>query len=549
MIGLIAFIPILATIFFMVGLNWGAKKALPISLLIAMIIALFVWDMKLENIFAYSLFGGLKALDILIIIFGAILILNTLKKSGAMKSINDGFSDITKDKRIQTIIIAWMFSAFIEGAAGFGTPAALAAPLLVGLGFPALGAAMVALIMNSTPVAFGAVGTPTNGAMSTLVSTLNSANVSSEVFLHQLTTLVAFIHGVIGIFIPFLAVAMLTKFFGKEKSFKPALQIAPFAIFAGMAFCIPMFLIAYFFGHELASLIGAFIGLALVVGAAKIGFLMPKNDWDFHGYKTKETKVSNHKKNKISLFLAWTPYMLIAVILVATRIPEFGIKDILLSLTVGIDNILGVAGLNYTLKWAYLPGTIPFILVALITHVIHKMSKKDIIDAWKLTFSQMAGATIALIAGVALVQLMLNSSNNLSGYESMLTEMAKSIAAIAGESYIYVAPLIGMLGTFMSGSNTVSNILFTSLQFETATILGLSPLVIVSLQVVAGGIGNMICVNNIVAVCATVDINGVEGKLMKYNIVPAILYCILAVIVSMVLMNLNLIPELPFFGI
>lgn len=126
----------------------------------------------------------------------------------------------------------------------------------------------------------------------------------------------------------------------------------------------------------------------------------------------------------------------------------------------------------------------------------------------------------------------------------MLIEMAQSIASIAGESYIYIAPAIGMLGTFMSGSNTVSNILFASLQFETANILNLSPLVVVSLQVVAGGIGNMICINNIVAVCATVDINGVEGKLMKYNIVPALIYAILAVIISLVLMEFNLIPAM-----
>lgn len=321
-------------------------------------------------------FWCLKALDILIIIFGAILILNTLKESGAMKSINDGFSNISKDRRVQAIIIAWMFSAFIEGAAGFGTPAALAAPLLVGLGFPALAAAMIALVLNSTPVAFGAVGTPINGAMSTLVSTLSTAYVDADIFLNQLTVLVAFIHGVIGIFLPLLAVAMLTKFFGKEKSFKPALQIAPFALFAGASFSIPMFGIAYFFGHELASLVGAFIGLVLVICAAKVGFLLPKQEWGFDGYKNREKTIKSKRKNKISLFSAWLPYVLIALILVITRIPEFGIKDILVSLSVGIDDILGVEGLNYNLKWAYLPGTIPFILVAIITHFLHKMPKK-----------------------------------------------------------------------------------------------------------------------------------------------------------------------------
>ena len=180
MYALLAFLPIALVVFLMVGLNWGSKKALPIGWLVAATISLIAWRMSPMDVLGFSFLGVQKAIDVIIIIFGAILILNTLKQSGAMSTINNGFSNITKDKRIQVLIIGWMFGAFIEGAAGFGTPAALAAPLLIGLGFPPLAAAMVALILNSVPVSFGAVGTPVFGAMSTLSTDLSALGVDAS---------------------------------------------------------------------------------------------------------------------------------------------------------------------------------------------------------------------------------------------------------------------------------------------------------------------------------------------------------------------------------
>lgn len=279
---LLAFSPILLTIVLMVGFNWGAKKALPLSLLVAIAVAFGVWKIDIHHILGYSVFGFLKAFDILIIIFGAILILNTMKLSGAMTTINNGFNGITNDRRIQAIIIGFMFGAFIEGAAGFGTPAALAGPLLVGLGFPPLAAAMVALIFNSVPVPYGAVGTPiSGGAMVTLEQNLADIAANPEVFKLALTKWIAIPNALVGIFVPLLGIMIMTKFFGKERSIKPALAAAPFAIFAGLAFGIPYVLIASTLGPDLPSLLGAFIGLGIVIFAAKRGFLVPKKDLGF----------------------------------------------------------------------------------------------------------------------------------------------------------------------------------------------------------------------------------------------------------------------------
>jgi len=534
----LAFSPILLTIILMVGFNWGAKKALPLSLLTAMAISFFVWEIDIFHICAYSVFGFLKSMDILIIIFGAILILNTMKLSGAMTTINNGFNGITNDRRIQAIIIGFMFGAFIEGAAGFGTPAALAGPLLVGLGFPPLAAAMVALIFNSVPVPYGAVGTPiTGGAMVTLEQNLNNAGINIDTFQMALTKWIAIPNALVGIFVPLLGICIMTKFFGKDKSIRAGLEAAPFAIFAGLAFSIPYVIIASLLGPDLPSLLGAFIGLGIVVFAAKKGFLVPKKSWDFPPMNEweKSWKSSDDTGDtgeaKMGLAKAWTPYVLIAIILVITRMPSLGIKQWLLAQTITSDNLFGIEGLNYALKWLYLPGTLPFMLVAIITNIIHKMPRKDIIKSWKMTFKQISGAAIALFAGVAMVQLMLKSGVNHSGLDSMLTVMATSIADISGNSYPIIAPIVGVLGSFMSGSATVSNLLFSSLQFETASILHIPQVLIVAAQSIGAALGNMICVNNVVAVCATVGCIGAEGTIIRRNSSPAFIYYILVMII------------------
>lgn len=441
-----------------------------------------------------------------------------------------------------------MFGSFIEGAAGFGTPAALAGPLLVGLGFPPLAAAIVALIFNSVAVPFGAVGTPIFGAMSTLDGNIETLGVAPDTFMMSLTQWIALPNLFAGIFIPLLGLMIMTRMFGKTKSIKPALAAAPFAIFAGLAFMVPYVFIAIIFGPELPSLVGAFIGLGIVVYAAKKNFLAPKEDWDFPE-KSLWPKVwrsnidtGNTGEAKMSLLKAWAPYLLIAIILVVTRIPEFGLKNFLVDQEFTFHNIASISGLTYELKWAYLPGTIPFILVAIITHLLYKMPLRDVKDAWILTFKQLKNAAIALFAGVGMVQLMLNSDVNTTGMDSMLTVMAVAASNLSGSAYPLFATAIGALGSFMSGSATVSNILFMSFQFETAVLLDLSPIIITAMQGVGAGVGNMICVNNVVAVAATVGCIGAEGQIIRTNAVPALFYYLLVTLIFGILILSGLSP-------
>lgn len=444
-----------------------------------------------------------------------------------MHTINRGFLAITKDSRIQALIIGFLFVSFLEGAAGFGSPAALAAPILISLGFPAVAAAAVALIFDSVAVSCGAVGTPMLMSLSLLEGMIDA---------NALTSWTVFTNAIVGIFIPFIGVAVLTKVFGKEKSLKPAFEVLPFALFTGLCFSTFYVLIKILLGFEFASLLGSLISLPIVIFATKKGFLMPKKVWSFaDGDQAQGDGVTNTspiEDHSISFIKAWLPYIVIAIILMATRIDALGLKAILQKsiFVIRFDSILGISELSYKFRWAYLPGTI-FIIVALFTHLLHKMSYRQVKEAWSVTFKQVGSATIALIFGVAFVQIMRYSNLNEAGIPSMLLSMANTLAKVGSVAYIIISPFMGVLGAFISGSNTVSNVLFTTLQYEVATQLNLLPEAIVSMQNNGGAIGNMVCINSAVAVCATLGIVGSEGKIIKINVIPMIIYTSLLVAV------------------
>ena len=534
----LAALPILTVILLMLVWNRPAKVALPLAWGLAALIAFFAWQIGVREILAFSVFGALKAFDVLIIIFGAILILNTLKESQAIAVIQKGFGRISHDARVQAIIIGYLFAAFLEGAAGFGTPAALAAPLLVGLGFPPLAAVMVTLIFNSTPVTFGAAGTPVFGAMSVLGERLSASGVDIDAFQVSITQASAITHAIIGIIIPLMGLALLTRFFAKEKSFRKGLEAAPFALLAGASFLIPYALIAWAFGSELPSIFGGLIGLGTTVLAAKYNFLTPKKVWKFES--SKQIQAHRHARAP-SLFFAWFPYILITALLLVTRISALPFKDFLQNHAITFSNLFGFESLDYVLRILYLPGLIPFTLVALLTFWLHKMSARQIKTTFRKTFQQMSGVIFTLIFGVALVQIMIQSGTTpvlLAGgvpLKGMLSEIANAASQLSDQAFILISPLIGVLGAFVSGSSTVSNILFSAFQLESATLLKISPLLVITLQLVGSAVGNMICVNNIVAVSATVGISGKEGNIIKRNLIPVLIYSLLAIVATLAL--------------
>ena len=539
MLALIAFLPILATLVLMMVFNWPAKRCLMISWAMAFVIGVLGFNVDIGALAAGSAYGMLSAIEVIIIITGAILVMNTLKASGATAAINRGFMNICPDKRVQACIIGFSFCSFIEAAAGFGTPAALAGPLLVSLGFPPMAAAMATLIFDSTAVSFGAVGTPVSTGL-TMLGLGGDAQFAADFGFWT-----AVPHAVMGTFLPLIVLMMITKFFSHDKSFKPALEAAPFALFSGLSFTVPMLLITKFIGYEFASLLGALISIAVSVVAAKAGFLVPKKTWDFGDpeqwdYEWQATcRVSPVAESKMPLLKAWVPYVLIAAILVITRIPQLGIKGLLTGgapFVVGIQNLFGFDNLDWNLKWAYTPGFV-FILVALITNLYHGMNMEKVKESWQATFKQVSGAAVALLFGLALVEVM--KYKNADGV-SMMVSMANALANLGDSLYVVIAPFIGVLGAFVSGSATVSMTLFTNLQFDTATALDLPAVLIVSMQCVGGAIGNMVCINNAVAASATIGTSGREGKLIKMNAIPMVIYSLGTVAVIYLAMTFGL---------
>ena len=503
-------------------------------------IALLYWKQDFTTSAAWALDGFLEAIGTLVIILGAILIMNTLKHSGAVTAIQRVFNNVNPDRRIQAIIVGFVFAAFIEGAAGFGTPAALAAPLLISLGFPPLCAAIVALIYNSVPVVYGAVGTPTNTAHAVTVQAAEALGADSEAYRMALTKFSAISQATCALFIVFFGVFVMCKMFGKNKSGKEAFAALPFALFTAVVFDVVFLALAFFFGPEFPSLIGAIVTLAIVIFAARAGFLCPKKTWDFEprsewdaSWLSKQ-EVKQDVDNGMSAVLAWVPYVLIALILVGTRLNWFGLKTLLTSdaFKVSIKNILGNENVNWTWNWGWCPGIFPFILVCILTFFLHRMPGAKVKEAFVDTFKQTSGAAIALFFGVSMVYIYRNTGMNaVLTDKSMLYVMAEALANIFKGAYVIIAPVIGVLGAFMSGSNTVSNTLFAGLQFQTAQLVKMSPVLIVALQNIGGAAGNMICVNNVVAACATTGTMGNEGKIIRTNALPCLIYCIIAILV------------------
>lgn len=530
LLALLAALPLLFTIFAMAVLLWPAQRTMPLAWLLTVVSAFFFWKMEPVRIIAASLEGLLLAMNILIVVAGAILLLNVLKAGGGLTAINKGFNRISTDRRIQVLIIAWLFGSFIEGAAGFGTPAALAAPLLLGLGFPPLCAVMVALICNSTPVAFGAVGTTLNVGMRTALEGLLPAGVEMDAFLHIIGIETAFVNLLAGSFIPLLTVMLMTRIFGENRSFREGAAIWPLALVSGFSFTIPAWLAARLLGPELPSIVGGLVGIALTGFFVSRGYLLPARPWDFPPSRQwerewgPERKSASPEKERLSLGLAWTPYLIIALILIVTRLPVLPFKEMLTTVAFSWESILGAEDITYRIEPLYLPGVIPFALVAALTLALHRISLRKAGEILTQTYRQLLPAAVALVFAVGMVRILIHSNINNAGFDSMLLSMSAFSAAAIGDAWPLFAPFLGALGAFVSGSNTVSNILFGGFQFGVAENLGISHSLVLALQAVGGATGNMIAVHNVIAVCAVTGILGKEGMIIRRNLLPVLLY-------------------------
>lgn len=574
-LALVAFVPILIALVLMVGLRMGAMKAMPVAWLACALGAYFVWKLPVDYIAALTVQGAIGAVGVLIIVFGALVLLHTLQYSGGMETIQYGMQIVSKDMRVQAIIIGYMFGAFVEGAAGFGTPGALAAPFMLALGFPPLAAAVLALIFNSFSVSFGAVGVTLLVGMQSAIKTAMEAAIAGGgadgfkttldfiIYLGKTTT---FLHGPMIFILPVFTLGFITRLFGPNRSWSDGFAAWKFCLFAAVSFFVPYMLMAWFFGPELPSMVGGLVGLGVIIAGARAGFCVPKDVWTF-GDPSKWEKdwtgslafdATKEFKPHMSQFMAWLPYIIIAVILMSTRNNFLPFKAWLSSHgQLVFSGILGFDGsspvkpmVKETLSLLYIPGILPFMAIALLTAVLHKMSPDKVVKAWVETAVKMKAATIALIASVALVAIFRGSGVNpaiatdvaagtAKYLPSMPLALATAVAGAVGPIWPMAASFIGGLGAFITGSHTVSNMLFGAFQWDMAGQLALPKVNILAAQSAGGAMGNMVCIHNIIAACTVVGLVDREGEILKKTVIPFVLYGLVVGTVVFILINMG----------
>ena len=550
-LAVLSLLPIATVAVFLVMLRWPASRAMPLTYAVAAALALFVWQVPGMQVAAATINGLVIALTLLYIIFGAILLLNTLRASGAINVIRRGFTDVSRDRRVQVIIVAWLFGSFIEGSAGFGTPAAVAVPLLVGLGFPGMAAVMAGMIIQSTPVSFGAAGTPILVGVNTGLSAdpalvaYGMERVAGEWndFLRFVGFRVAVLHAIAGTLVPLILVSFMTRFFGERKSFAEGLQIWKFALFAALSMTIPYIIAGYFLGPEFPALVGSLVGLAIVVTAARRGFLVPKPEeaWDFGDKSTWPSEWTGSIEIKddagngapMSLLRAWVPYVIVALLLLTSRDPFVWLRQVLdpfqqflQSFSLTWPQILGTGIDMNAVQPLYLPGGL-FIATSLITWAIHRIPGAAYRQAWTTSLAVTASASIALVFTVPMVQVFINTMGGAAGFERMPIVLADGVASLVGGAWPIFAPFIGGIGAAVAGSNTVSNMMFSQFQFGMGERIAVDPTWIVALQAVGGAAGNMICVHNVVAASAVVGLLGREGSIIRITLLPFVYYALL----------------------
>jgi lactate permease len=533
----LALLPILLAGVLLVGFRVPAKWAMPAVYVASVAVGAGAWRMAWTRIVAASVQGLFLTFDLLFIIFGALLLLNTLERSGGVAAIRRSFHAISDDRRVQIVLLGWLFGSFIEGASGFGTPAAVCAPLMVAMGFPAAAAVMIGMMIQSTAVTFGAVGTPILVGVAGGVggeafdAQMALAGLGMREFLRLVTARAVILHAIAGTLMPTFMVVMTTRFFGTRKSWTEGLSIFPFALMGGFAFTVPYTLTGILLGPEFPSLLGAPAGLIIMTWAARKGFLVPRDQWEFpessrwpkDWVSGMEVKANGEvEARNISTASAWSPYLILAALLVASRLPQLPFGAWLRRPEVRWDAILGT-DIGAVSTPFYLPGFI-LILAVVATFFLHRMTGSAMKRAVSDSSRVLLGAGFVLVFTVPMVRVYINSGLNGAGFLSMPIVMAEWVATNVGQVWPFFAPVTGALGAFIAGSNTVSNLMFSAFQYGVADRLMISGVMVVALQAVGAAAGNMIAIHNVVAASATVGLLGREGATLRKTILPTIYY-------------------------
>lgn len=499
-------LPILAILLLMLGFRWSAAKAgvVGLGLAIALSTLAFGFGTRLlpELGVTGAVTGGLMeavfgAATILWIIFPALCIHELQQASGAIDRIRSAISRLSPDPRITALLIAWFFALFMEGAAGFGTAAALAAPFLVSMGFGKVEAVAIVLIGHAIGVSFGAVGTP--------IIPLAAVTPFSAL---ELSSSTATYHSLLGWMMALVVMFLINRALPQKQAMPTSAWLWTGA--AAALFLVPFYLIARFVGPELPTL-----GASLAGGAVFVACLLL---WRRRAAsESRAARRPGHQQTQSAgeLITAGAPYLvLIGMILLTRLVPP--VQETLSGIVLHWQFHVFEGRVAYL----YHPGTmllVSFIVGALWQRrVFSNTEQVQVLRAMSRALRRLIPVAIALAAMLGLSRIMVHAG--------MIETLAASAAGSAGSLWPLFAPFVGVLGTFVTGSATASNILFTEFQQASAEQSGYSPLALLGAQGVGAAAGNLIAPHNIIAASGVVGLSGKEGEVLRRTLGVAFAY-------------------------
>jgi lactate permease len=511
---IVASIPIIVIFWALIIKKMAGYKASLLTVFVAILVSVLVYRMPVKLAVMSTAHGALYGLfPICWIIIGAVFLYNVTVKSGQFEIIKNFMASITPDRRLQALLIAFSFGAFLEGAAGFGTPVAITAAMLVGLGFNPLYAAGICLIANTAPVAFGAVGTPI--LIASQVSDLPEMAVSQMV----------------GRTLPILSVIVPLYLVVLMSGFKKSMEVLPAVLVSGISFALFQWFTSNFLSPMLPDIIAGLASIICLMVLLK--YWKPKSVWYFKE-EPKQTIETVLKYSKGQVLRAWSPFIIMTILIIAWGLQP--VKDALNSLgdikfyVPGLQNaIVKADGTPLIIKpfdFNYLSSSgLASLLAAFISLPLIGMSFKEGAKTYLATLNQLKFPiiTIASVLGFAFI------ANN----SGMSVTMAMALAS-TGVLFPFFSPVLGWLGVFLTGSDTSSNALFCRLQHTSATSIGVDPLVTVAANASGGVTGKMISPQSIAIGAAAVGLVGKESELfrftVKHSFIMLFMICIITVL-------------------
>lgn len=512
---LIAAIPIAFIFWTLIIRNMKGYLASLFTVLIAVVLAIIIYGMPVKLALASTLHGALYGLlPICWVIIGAMFLYNVTVISGQFEIIKNFMASITTDRRLQALLVAFSFGAFLEGAAGMGAPVAITAAMLVGLGFNPLYAAGISLVANTAPVAFGSVGIPVITAAQ--VSGLPEMAVSQMVG----RTL-----PILGLIVPFYLVIMMSGF---RRSF----EIMPAILVSGIVFALVQFLVSNYVNPMLPGILA---GVASIISlTVLLKYWKPKSIWRFRDEPQQVTD-TRHKYSTGQIFRAWSPFIVMTLMIMAWGMQP--VKDALNSI---LDIKFFIPGLKDTILKPDGSGFLdikPYdfnilstagtatVLSAFISLPIIGMSFRDCLKSFAATLNQLKFPiiTIASIVGFAYV------ANN----SGMSITIAMALAG-TGVLFPFFSPLLGWLGVFLTGSDTSSNALFCKLQYTSAETIGIDPVLSVGANTSGGVTGKMISPQSLAVGTAAVGLVGKESDLLRFTIKHSLIFVLVVSVITII---------------